>query len=287
MQGPPAPKSPRRDFLKGSALTSLTGAGMLAQPTQSPPKPAKRKTFLAIEGHMDDAEVGCGGVLIQAARAGHRVVIVTVAGDLSSWGPTAGREAQTRRDLIALAKDFGFEKRLLDRPYHHTSGADLSLKAELAEIHVELKTDVAFVVHHEDHWPDHAQSGLAARDALLFSHGLSGSKAVQRCPLIYAYSATPHQTYHFDEDVYYDVTGVMPEYMDLIARVEAIRSGVPASRVIRHEFRPANGAGPALRLSADGLIQFAECVRFGNRAGCPYAVGFRTVWGQRRGPTLI
>ena len=122
---------------------------------------------------------------------------------------------------------------------------------------------------------------------MLFSHGLSRSKAVQRCPLIYAYSATPHQTYHFDEDVYYDVTDVMPEYMDLIARVEAIRVGVPVSRVIRHEFRPANGAGPTLRLSPDGLIQFAECVRFGNRAGCPYAMGFRTVWGQRRGPTLI
>jgi LmbE family N-acetylglucosaminyl deacetylase len=202
MQSPLTRKSPRRDFLKSSAFTSLAGAGMLSQQAQSPPKPVKRKTFLAIEGHIDDAEIGCGAVLFQAARAGHRDVIVTVAGDLSSWGPTAGREAQTKRELIALAKDFGFEKRFLDRPYHHTSGADLSLKADLAEIHVELKTDVAFVIHHEDHWPDHAQSGLAARDALLFSHGLSRNRAIQRCPLIYAYSATPHQTFHFDEDVY-------------------------------------------------------------------------------------
>jgi hypothetical protein len=85
----------------------------------------------------------------------------------------------------------------------------------------------------------------------------------------------------------YDVTDVMPEYMDLIARVQAIREGVPVSRLIQHEFRPANGTDPTLRLSSDGLIQFAECVRFGNRAGCPYAVGFRTVWGQRRGPRLV
>lgn len=236
---------------------------------------------------MDDAEIGVGGLLIQAARAGHRVVIVTVASDYTSWSATIGREEQTKRDLIALATDFGFEKRFLDGPYHQTSAADLTLKSKLAEIHVELKPDVAFISHYEDHWPDHAQSGLAAHDALLFSHGLSRNKAEQRCPLIYAYDVTPIQTYHFEADVYYDVTDVMPAYMDLIARVEAIRSGLPMSRVIRHEFRPASGTGPTLRLSAHGLSRFADCVRFGNRTGCPYAVGLRTVWGRRRGEQLI
>jgi hypothetical protein len=30
--------------------------------------------------------------------------------------------------------------------------------------------------------------------------------AIQRCPLIYAYDVSPAQTYHFEPDVYYDVT---------------------------------------------------------------------------------
>lgn len=280
-------KAPRRAFLRSSAFASLAGAGLLPAQSDMPAKPAKRKTFLAIEGHMDDAEIGVGGVLIQAARAGHRVVIVTVASDYTSWGATVGREERTKRELIALAKDFGFEKRFLDGPYHQTSAADLALKSKLAEIHVELKPDVAFICHYEDHWPDHAQSGLAAHDALLFSHGLSRSKAVQRCPLICAYDVTPAQTYHFEPDIYYDVTDVMPAYMDLIARVEAVRSGLPMSRVIRHEVRPVSGKRPTLRLSAHGMTRFAECVRSGNRTGCLYAVGLRTVWGRRRGEKLV
>jgi LmbE family N-acetylglucosaminyl deacetylase len=279
--------SPRRAFLRGSALASLAGAGLLSAQSESAPKPAKKKTFLAVEGHMDDAEIGVGGILIQAARAGHRVVIVTVASDLSTWPATVGREEQTRRDLVALAREFGFEKRFLDGAYHQTSAADLSLKRKLAEIHAELKTDVAFVIHHQDHWPDHAQSGLAAHDALLFSHGLSRNKTVQRCPLIYAYDVTPEETYHFDADVYYDVTDVMPAYMELIARVEAIRAGLTMSRAIRQEVRPANGNGPTLRLSTHGLLRFADCVRFGNRTGCQYAIGLRTLWGRRRGEQLI
>jgi hypothetical protein len=75
--------------------------------------------------------------------------------------------------------------------------------------------------------------------------------------------------------------------MDLIARVEAIRAGFPLTRAIRHEFRAANGTGPTLRLSTHGLLRFADCVRFGNRTGCPYAIGLRTVWGRRRGEQLI
>jgi hypothetical protein len=128
---------------------------------------------------------------------------------------------------------------------------------------------------------------LAAHDALLFSHGLSHSKKVQRCPLIYAYDVTPQQTYHFEADVYYDVADVMPQYMDLIARVEAIRAGMPLSRAIEYEFRRVSGNGPTLRLSAHGRRRLADCIRYGDRTGCEYAIGLRTVWGERRGPKLI
>ena len=53
---------------------------------------------------------------------------------------------------------------------------------------------------------------------------------VQRCPLILAYSVTPAQTYHFKPDVFYDVTDVMPAYVDLIGRIEAIRTGARSRR---------------------------------------------------------
>lgn len=286
---------PRRDFLRSSAFAAAAAAGTAILPpaaAAAAPKGGgadapRRKTFLAVEGHIDDAEIGAGGVLIQAARAGHRVVIVTVAGNYSSWAPTVGREERTKREAVELAQSFGFEKRFLDRNYHQTDATDLSLKRQLAEIFVELKPDVAFICHHEDHWPDHANSGLAAKDAFLFSHGLSQDLRPQRSPLIYAYGVTPVQTYHFEPDVYYDVTDAMPEYMDLICRVEAVRTGRPLKDEIRHEFRTLAGGGRTMPLSAHAVVRLAEALRWGNRAGCQFAIGFRTVWGPRWGQKIV
>lgn len=268
-----------------AALLPTGEAAAQARPdaAQSP----RKKTFLAVEGHMDDAEIGAGGVLIQAARAGHRVVIVTVTGDYTSWAPTVGREERTKRELVELAQSFGFEKRFLDGKYHQTSGDDLELKRNLAEINVELKPDVAFISHYEDHWPDHSGSGIAAKDAFLFSHGLTPDLTAHRAEIVYAYGVTPQQTYHFEPDVYYDVTDVMPQYMDLIARVEAIRTGRSLKEEIKWEFKTLAGEGQTLPLSAHGVLRLSEALRWGHRSGCRFAVGFRTVWGERRGPQLI
>jgi LmbE family N-acetylglucosaminyl deacetylase len=284
---------PRRDFLtSASAAVTAAGAGVLptagnaADETPTPDKAARKKTFLVVEGHLDDAVIGAGGVLIQAARAGHRVVIVTVASDYSSWAATVGREERVKREQLELARAFGFEKRFLDGKYHRTNAADLDLKRKLAEIYVELSPDAAFICHAEDHWPDHSGSGLAAKDAFLFSHGLSHDMSVHRCPLILAFSVSPAQTYHFEPDVFYDVTDVMPAYVDLIGRIEAIRTGRALKQEIRWEFRTLGG-GPTLPLTQHGLIRLAEALRWGDMAGCQYAIGFKTVWGQRRGPQLF
>jgi LmbE family N-acetylglucosaminyl deacetylase len=286
---------PRRSFINASAFAAVAAAGATILPTGTAAAQAKsdaaeaprKKTFLVIEGHMDDAEIGAGGVLIQAARAGHRVVIVTVASNYSTWTPTVGREDRTKLELIELAQSFGFEKRFLNGAYHHTNGNDLELKRRLAEINVELKPDVAFISHYEDHWPDHSGSAIAAKDAFLFSHGLTQDLSSHRAPLIYAFGVTPHQTYHFEPDVFYDVTDVMPAYMDLIARVEAIRTGRSLKQEIKYEFKTLAGNAQTLSLSAHGVVRLAEALRWGDQTGCRFAVGFRTVWGQRRGPNLF
>ncbi|MCD6365450.1 MAG: PIG-L family deacetylase, partial [Planctomycetes bacterium] len=182
----------------------------------------KTKTFLAIEAHADDATLGAGAILIEAARRGHRVVIVTVMSDFATWPTSAGREKELRADLVELADEYGFERIFLDYPYHCTSGDDLGLKQKLAAIYVRVKADVAFIHHHEDHWPDHAACAMASHDALLFSHGLTEESDIRRCPLVYAFDISPRQTYHFEPDVYYDVAHVMKEYMDLILSTCAI-----------------------------------------------------------------
>ena len=97
------------------------------------PTAKKKLTILAIGAHMDDAEGGIGGILISAAEAGHRVVVVVAVSDYSSWRPTIGREAQCKSDQLALAKRFGFELRFLGYPYHNLE-ANLELKRKVATI---------------------------------------------------------------------------------------------------------------------------------------------------------
>src|SRR5262249_10349223 len=156
-----------------------------------------------------------------------------------------------------------------------------------AEIYIEVKPDVAFISHPEDHWPDHANSGLAAKDAFLFSHGLTEDMKVYRCPLILGFSVTPHQTYHFEPEIFYDVTDVMPQYMDLIGRIEAIRTGRKLDQEIKYELSSVGKPALKLSLTAHGLTRLADVVRWGDMASCPFAIGFRTVYGRRLGPEIV
>jgi hypothetical protein len=71
---------------------------------------ALKKEFLAIEGHMDDAEIGMGGILIQAGRASHRVVIVTVASDLSTWGRDGWARGADQAGTDRLGQGLRFRK---------------------------------------------------------------------------------------------------------------------------------------------------------------------------------
>lgn len=236
------------------------------------------KTFLAIGAHCDDCEIGVGGLLIQASRAGHRVVVVTVVSDFSTWAATRGREEQTKRGLLDLAKKYGYEKRFLDYPYHVIHAGDVELKRKLARIQLELKPDAAFIHHMEDHFPDHTSCGAAAHDALLFSHGLSGDLNSPRCPSIYAFSITPWQTYRFEPDHYIDVADVMPDYMDLLNELDTVYIGMQPAP---DEFRQGGDSPRSIRLGGHSITRFADCIQHGSRAGCKFAIGLKSIWQQK------
>lgn len=241
------------------------------------------KTFLAIEAHADDATLGAGAVLLEAARRGHRVVIVTVVSNFATWGTTAGREQQTRDSLVELADQYGFERRFLDYPYHQTSGEDVDLKRELASIHDEVDTDVALIHHHEDHWPDHAACARLSHDALLFPHGLTDNLGAKPCSTIYSFDISPRQTFNFQPDVYLDVTEMIQDYVDLMRATCACYFGHEVDEGItgRYQFTDHAGAECELKLCTHALRRFADCVRWGNIARCRFALGFKTVWSAR------
>jgi hypothetical protein len=68
--------------------------------------------------------------------------------------------------------------------------------------------------------------------------------------------------------------------------VEAIRTGRTLEQELRYELRELGKSGLKLPLTAHGLSQLGDLIRWGSMTGCKFAIGFRTVWGQRRGPQI-
>jgi LmbE family N-acetylglucosaminyl deacetylase len=242
-------------------------------------------TILAVGAHMDDSEYGIGGILIQAVRAGHRVVIVVTVSDYTTWGSTIGREEQCKKDQLALAEHFGYEKRFLDYPYHQFL-ADVEAKKKLARIYVELHPDITFVMNTEDHWPDHVYSGIAAKDAVIFSHGLTEDLSIRRCPRVFAYNSTPGQCIRFEPDFFVDVSDVMPQYMELLMGTDGCLRGRPPEEMARRRITDLQ-TGTSFQVSAHGWLRLVQCAQWGAQNGTgPYAIGLRTLWGPRDGRPL-
>jgi LmbE family N-acetylglucosaminyl deacetylase len=265
----------------------LFSSSLLAADAPTTAPAAKKKlTILAVAAHMDDAEFGMGGILIRAVQAGHRVVVIVTVSDYTTWGPTIGREAQCKADQIALAKRFGYEKRFLDYPYHQFQ-ADNEAKKKIAAIYDELQPDIAFVQNIDDHWPDHAATGIAGTDAVLFAHGYTANRTVRRCPRVFAFCAAPGQTIRFEPDFYFDATPAMSAYMDLLAGTDACLNGKPPADQIQYEARNLK-TSEVFRMSYSGWIRYCQCVQWGaqNGAGMTYGIGLKTIWGPRDGRPL-
>jgi len=244
-------------------------------------------TILAVGAHMDDCENGAGGVILDAVRRGWRVVTVTVVSDFTTWAPTLGREEQVTQQLLDLASDFGYEKRFLGYAYHQVE-PDLALKRQLAAICDELRPHIGLVHCPEDHWPDHRAAGIAAKDALMFAHGLSGNLESPGCPRIMGYSSTPHQMISFEPDFYHDVTPVMADWMRLVMGTDCCLSGRTPEELPMTSVQLPADAEPML-CSGHGWTKLAECVVWGDQAGarCRFAQGLRTLWGPRSGRPLF
>src|SRR6266404_3863151 len=100
------------------------------------------KTILAIGAHYDDCVFGIPGILLQAVKKHHRVVILSIIGDYSNWPPVKGREQDLRDVSIQLARERGIEMRFLKYASMQFE-MNSEVKRAVAEVVAELKPDSA------------------------------------------------------------------------------------------------------------------------------------------------
>ena len=122
--------------------------------------------ILAFSPHPDDAELGCGGCLLQAADRGLRVAIADLsAGEMSSRGSLEQRH-QEKENAAAL---LGLCARPLVGLPDGEIGADPGHHLGIMQLIRELKPRIVLAPFGQDRHPDHAAASELVQKACFFA----------------------------------------------------------------------------------------------------------------------
>ena len=154
--------------------------------------------ILAIGAHPDDIELGCGGLLIKAARQGHSVFMYTM-----TRGAASGDPQQRAKELMQSAKFIGAKALWID------NFEDTKLNVNTSELinHIEFfinKADPDIILTHslEDYHHDHRAIAASTLEAGRF------------IPNIMSYEIP--LTKDFKPQVFYDISDVVDDKVELI-----------------------------------------------------------------------
>ena len=73
--------------------------------------------IVAVGAHLDDCYLGAAGTLLKAARAGHRITLVTAVTTYGAWPVVTGHAAEIKPLLKGLADRLGAEQVSLGHDY--------------------------------------------------------------------------------------------------------------------------------------------------------------------------
>lgn len=118
---------------------------------------------LAIAAHPDDAEAGCGGSLVIAARAGMRTAIADLsAGQMS----THGTPQQRADERDAASRHLGLAERVAVGLPDGRIGCDVDAhRRAIVAVYRSLRPRIVLAPYWDDRHPDHAAAGRLARDS--------------------------------------------------------------------------------------------------------------------------
>ncbi|MCI0558683.1 MAG: PIG-L family deacetylase [Nitrososphaera sp.] len=153
--------------------------------------------ILAVGAHPDDIELGCGGLLLKAAKQGHDVFMYTL-----TRGSASGDPEERTKELVRSARFIGAKRLWID----NFEDTKLSLNNDLIN-HIEFfinSADPDIVITHSlgDTHHDHRAIAAATLESGRF------------IPNIMSYEIPV--TRDFKPQVYYDISDVMDDKIELI-----------------------------------------------------------------------
>jgi N-acetylglucosamine malate deacetylase 1 len=218
------------------------------------------KTLLAIGAHYDDCPFGIPGILLQAVKQHHRVVILSLIGDYTNWPPVKGRAQSLLEKSIELAAERGIEMRFLN---HASMGfeASLTLQKEVAQVVADVQPDIAFMLWRQDRHPDHEVASAISHAALFQPARLTGQDNARSPAQVYWYDNGPGHTIDFTPDTFVDISADWASASAWLGELMAFVRNAP--------FDPAKDAALNTKTT---LARYR-----GLACGCQYAEALRSV----------
>jgi LmbE family N-acetylglucosaminyl deacetylase len=153
--------------------------------------------ILALGAHPDDIELGCGGLLLKAARQGHNVFMYTL-----TRGGASGDPSQRTKELLQSARFIGARKVWID----NFEDTKLSLSSDLIN-HIEFfvnRSEPDLVITHSLNDTHHDHRAISE----------STLEAGRFVPNIISYEIPV--TRDFKPQVYFDISDTMDDKIELI-----------------------------------------------------------------------
>ena len=217
-----------------------------------------RKTLLAIGAHYDDCPFGVPGILLQAARKDHRVVILSLIGDYSNWPPARDRGPQLRETCVALAHAHGIEMRFLNYASGRFQLNDETTRA-VAEVVAEVQSDIGFMLWNHDRHPDHEAAAAISKVALRLAPRILNTNT--KVPAqIYLYDNGPGHTLGFEPTTFVDISDVWPLALEWLGQLMAFVRQKPYEEIALDPAVTAKATLARYRGAACGA-RYAEAVR--------------------------
>jgi bacillithiol biosynthesis deacetylase BshB1 len=126
----------------------------------------RRKRFLVVSPHPDDAELGIGGTICTLKNAGHKVFVVDMTdGEPTPFGTRRKRKRESERASGILGLDTRITLGFPNRYLFDSREARLAL-AEKIRL---LRPDIILSPSHEDAHPDHTATARITEGARFYA----------------------------------------------------------------------------------------------------------------------
>jgi len=161
--------------------------------------------ILAIGAHPDDIELGCGGLLLKSAKAGHHIFMYVL-----TRGGASGNPEQRTQELFESAKYIGAQTLWVD----NFEDTEVTVNKKLIN-HIEYfihkaKADVVLTHSLHDYHHDHRSIAEATAEAARSHQNV----LAYEIPL----------TRVFNPQIYYDISDVMDEKVQLVSLFKSQRN---------------------------------------------------------------